>query len=174
MTEQQENKQRAIDLLATRYRGMENVCEGIDMRLRMYFEDLLEHSSAREDDPNDWHGLYELLGAAKFLRCLDTYNFNTKKVQTVIRLREGEWRQDGSVWRHISGGLKCPGIAGGQVYRWAPFQVFALASIYGFYAWIDTQMPAGSKPQLLRTEREKDGTKKSPYRAQWRNDYYKL
>ena len=158
MTEQQQQKQRAIDLLATRYRGMENVCEGIDMRLRMYFEDLLEHSSAREDDPNDWHGLYELLGAAKFLRCLDTYNFNTKKVQTVIRLREGEWRQDEGVWRHISGGLKCPGIAGGQVYRWANFQVFCLASIYGFYAWIDTQMPAGSKPQLLRTEREKDGT----------------
>ena len=158
MTEQQQQKQRAIDLLETRYRGMENVCEGIDIRLRMYFEDLLEHSSARLDDPNDWHGLYELLGGAKFLRCLDTYNFNTKKVQTVIRLREGEWRQDGNAWRHISGGLKCPGIAGGQVYRWAPFQVFALASIYGFYAWIDTQMPAGSKPQLLRTEREKDGT----------------
>ena len=150
MTEQQQQKQRAIDLLESRYRGMENACEGIDMRLRMYFEDLLEHSSAREDDPNDWHGLYELLGGAKFLRCLDTYNFNTKKVQTVIRLREGEWRQDGNVWRHISGGLKCPGIAGGQVYRWANFQVFCLASIYGFYAWIDTQMPAGSKPQLLR------------------------
>ena len=158
MTEQQQQKQQAIDLLESRYRGMENVCEGIDMRLRMYFEDLLEHSSAREDDPYDWHGLYELLGAAKFLRCLDTYNFNTKKVQTVIRLREGEWRQDGNVWRHISGGLKCPGIAGGQVYRWAPFQVFCLASIYGFYAWIDTQVPAGSKPELLRTEREKDGT----------------
>jgi phage terminase large subunit-like protein len=158
MTEQQQQKQRAIDLLESRYRGMENVCEGIDMRLRMYFEDLLEHSSAREDDPHDWHGLYELLGGAKFLRCLDTYNFNTKKVQTVIRLREGEWRQDEGVWRHISGGLKCPGIAGGQVYRWANFQVFCLASIYGFYAWIDTQMPAGSKPQLLRTEREKDGT----------------
>lgn len=158
MTEQQQQKQQAIDLLESRYRGMENVCEGIDMRLRMYFEDLLEHSSARLDDPNDWHGLYELLGGAKFLRCLDTYNFNTKKVQTVIRLREGEWRQDGNAWRHISGGLKCPGIAGGQVYRWPPFQVFALASIYGFYAWIDTQMPAGSKPQLLRTEREKDGT----------------
>ena len=158
MTEQQQRKQQAIDLLETRYRGMENVCETIDMRLRLYFEDLLEHSSARLDDPHDWHGLYELLGGAKFLRCLDTYNFNTKKVQTVIRLREGEWRQDGNTWRHISGGLKCPGIAGGQVYRWAPFQVFALASIYGFYAWIDTQMPAGSKPQLLRTEREKDGT----------------
>ena len=51
MTEQQQQKQRAIDLLESRYRGMENVCEGIDMRLRMYFEDLLEHSSAREVDP---------------------------------------------------------------------------------------------------------------------------
>ena len=29
--------------------------------------------------------------AAKFLRMLDTYNFNIRKVQTVIRLREGEW-----------------------------------------------------------------------------------
>jgi hypothetical protein len=34
MTEQQQQKQRAIDLLESRYRGMENVCEGIDMRLR--------------------------------------------------------------------------------------------------------------------------------------------
>ena len=100
MTEQQQQKQQAIDLLEARYRGMENVCEGIDMRLRMYFEDLREHSSARLDDPTDWHGLYELLGAAKFLRCLDTYNFNTKKVQTVIRLREGEWRQVGRVAAH--------------------------------------------------------------------------
>ena len=32
MTEQQQQKQRAIDLLESRYRGMENVCEGIDMR----------------------------------------------------------------------------------------------------------------------------------------------
>jgi hypothetical protein len=54
MTSQQQRKQQAIDLLANRYRGMETVCEGIDMRLRMYFEDLLEHSSARLDDPNDW------------------------------------------------------------------------------------------------------------------------
>ena len=103
MTEQQQQKQQAIDLLESRYRGMENVCEGIDMRLRMYFEDLLEHSSAREDDPQDWHGLYELLGAAKFLRCLDTYNFTTKKVQTVIRLREGEWRQRRYDWRGAGG-----------------------------------------------------------------------
>lgn len=35
MTEQQNQKQQAIDLLESRYRGMENVCEGIDMRLRL-------------------------------------------------------------------------------------------------------------------------------------------
>jgi hypothetical protein len=35
MTEQQQQKQRAIDLLESRYRGMENACETIDMRLRM-------------------------------------------------------------------------------------------------------------------------------------------
>ena len=152
-----QKKQEAIDLLAKRYRGMEQRTEDIDLRLRLYFEDLLEHSSAKEDDDNDWHGIYELLGAAKFLRMLDTYNFNTKKVQTVIRLREGEWVPVGKAWKHLSGGLKCPGMGGGQVYRWENFQVFILASIYGFYTWINTQVESGTKSELLRTEREKDG-----------------
>jgi len=152
-----QKKQEAIDLLAKRYRGMEQRTEDIDLRLRLYFEDLLEHSSAKEDDDNDWHGIYELLGAAKFLRMLDTYNFNTRKVQTVIRLREGEWVPVGKAWKHLSGGLKCPGMGGGQVYRWEPFQVFILASIYGFYTWINTQVESGTKSELLRTERERDG-----------------
>ena len=157
MTEQQQQKQQAIDLLAKRYRGLEQRTEDIDLRLRLYFEDLLEHSSAKEDDDNDWHGIYELLGAAKFLRMLDTYNFNTRKVQTVIRLREGEWAPVGKAWKHLSGGLRCPGMGGGQVYRWEPFQVFILASIYGFYTWINTQVESGTKSELLRTERERDG-----------------
>ena len=152
-----QKKQEAIDLLTRRYRGMEQRTEDIDLRLRLYFEDLLEHSSAKEDDDNDWHGIYELLGAAKFLRMLDTYNFNTRKVQTVIRLREGEWVPVGKTWKHLSGGLKCPGIGGGQVYRWENFQVFILASIYGFYTWINTQVESGTKSELLRTERERDG-----------------
>lgn len=152
-----QKKQEAIDLLTRRYRGMEQRTEDIDLRLRLYFEDLLEHSSAKEDDDNDWHGIYELLGAAKFLRMLDTYNFNTRKVQTVIRLREGEWVPVGKAWKHLSGGLKCPGMGGGQVYRWEPFQVFILASIYGFYTWINTQVESGTKSELLRTERERDG-----------------
>ena len=152
-----QKKQEAIDLLTRRYRGMEQRTEDIDLRLRFYFEDLLEHSSAKEDDDNDWHGIYELLGAAKFLRMLDTYNFNTRKVQTVIRLREGEWVPVGKAWKHLSGGLRCPGMGGGQVYRWEPFQVFILASIYGFYTWINTQVESGTKSELLRTERERDG-----------------
>ena len=152
-----QKKQEAIDLLTRRYRGMEQRTEDIDLRLRLYFEDLLEHSSAKEDDDNDWHGIYELLGAAKFLRMLDTYNFNTRKVQTVIRLREGEWAPVGKAWKHLSGGLRCPGMGGGQVYRWEPFQVFILASIYGFYTWINTQVESGTKSELLRTERERDG-----------------
>ena len=152
-----QKKQEAIDLVTKRYRGMEQRTEDIDLRLRLYFEDLLEHSSANEEDENDWHGIYELLGAAKFLRMLDTYNFNTKKVQTVIRLREGEWVPVGKAWKHLSGGLKCPGMGGGQVYRWEPFQVFILASIYGFYTWINTQVESGTKSELLRTERERDG-----------------
>ena len=152
-----QKKKEAIDLVVKRYRGMEQRTEDIDLRLRLYFEDLLEHSSANEEDENDWHGIYELLGAAKFLRMLDTYNFNTKKVQTVIRLREGEWVPVGKAWKHLSGGLKCPGMGGGQVYRWEPFQVFILASIYGFYTWINTQVESGTKSELLRTERERDG-----------------
>ena len=152
-----QKKQEAIDLVVKRYRGMEQRTEDIDLRLRLYFEDLLEHSSANEEDENDWHGIYELLGAAKFLRMLDAYNFNTKKVQTVIRLREGEWVPVGKAWKHLSGGLKCPGMGGGQVYRWEPFQVFILASIYGFYTWINTQVESGTKSELLRTERERDG-----------------
>ena len=153
-----QKKQEAIDLLAKRYCGLEQRCEDIDLRLRLYFEDLLEHSSAKEDDDNDWHGIYELLGAAKFLRMLDSYNFNVKKVQTVIRLREGEWVPVGKAWKHLSGGLKCPGTNGAQVYLWENFQVFILASVFGFYSWIDTGVKAEERTRLLETEKVKDGT----------------
>ena len=64
MTSQQENKQRAIDLLESRYRGMENVCEAIDMRLRMYFEDLLEHrlTEAGMRPIDKWYSNYKQEG----------------------------------------------------------------------------------------------------------------
>ena len=158
LTEFQTQKLAAIDLLKTRYEGKADTLKDIDPRLDEYFADLIAHSNADPDSADDHHNVYELLGAAKFLRMLDTYNFNTKKVQTVIRLREGEWRREGRRWRHISGGLKCPGTSGAQVYRWQPFQVFVLASVYGFYSWVDTRMNADERAELLPTERVKDGT----------------
>ena len=158
MTEYQEQKQAAIDLLKDRLDGKEKILAEIDDRLLYYFADLCANSSADPDDANDHHNVYEILGAAKFLRMLDTYTFNRKKVQTVIRLREGEWQRDKSGrWHHISGGLKCPGTSGAQVYRWQPFQVFVLASVFGFYTWVNTKNEAGTKAELLPTEREKDG-----------------
>ena len=158
LTEFQQQKLAAIDLLKTRYEGKADTLKDIDPRLDEYFADLIAHSNADPDSPDDHHNVYELLGAAKFLRMLDTYNFNTKKVQTVIRLREGEWRREGRRWRHVSGGLKCPGTSGAQVYRWQPFQVFVLASVYGFYSWVDTRVNADERAELLPTERVKDGT----------------
>lgn len=158
MTEYQEQKQAAIDLLKERFYGKEKILAEIDDRLLYYFADLCASSSADTDDENDHHNVYELLGAAKFLRMLDTYTFNRKKVQTIIRLREGEWERDRSGrWRHLSGGLKCPGTSGAQVYRWQPFQVFVLASVFGFYNWVNTKNEAGTKAELLPTEREKEG-----------------
>ena len=158
MTEYQEQKQAAIELLKDRLDGKEKILAEIDDRLLYYFADLCANSSADPDDANDHHNVYEILGAAKFLRMLDTYTFNRKKVQTVIRLREGEWQRDKSGrWHHLSGGLKCPGTSGAQVYRWQPFQVFVLASVFGFYTWVNTKNEAGTKAELLPTEREKDG-----------------
>lgn len=158
MTEYQEQKQAAIDLLKDRFDGKEKMLAEIDDRLLYYFADLCDNSSADTDDENDHHNVYEILGAAKFLRMLDTYTFNRKKVQTIIRLREGEWERDRSGrWHHLSGGLKCPGTSGAQVYRWQPFQVFVLASVFGFYNWVNTKNEAGTKAELLPTEREKDG-----------------
>ena len=158
MTEHQEQKQAAIDLLKDRFDGKEKILAEIDDRLLYYFADLCANSSADTDDENDHHNVYEILGAAKFLRMLDTYTFNKKKVQTVIRLREGDWERNPSGrWHHLSGGLKCPGTSGAQVYRWQPFQVFVLASVFGFYTWVNTKNEAGTKSELLPTEREKDG-----------------
>ena len=158
MTEYQEQKQAAIDLLKERFYGKEKMLAEIDDRLLYYFADLCSNSSADPDDDNDQHNVYEILGAAKFLRMLDTYTFNRKKVQTVIRLREGKWQRDKSGrWHHLSGGLKCPGTSGSQVYRWQPFQVFVLASVFGFYSWIDTGVKSEDKVELLATERIKDG-----------------
>lgn len=153
----QQLKADAIALFRRRLEGRREELEAIDPRLWLYFEHIDTHVSADPDDDGDLHNIYEVLGAAKFLRLLATYPFNRRKVQTVIRLREGEWRQEGRMWRYVSGGLKCPGTSGAQVYRWQPFQVFVLASVFGFYSWINTEVEAATRTELLPTERERDG-----------------
>ena len=157
MTDSQRIKDKAIALLREKLPRFKGRLSEIDSRLFLYFDDLANNSSANPDDPQDWHNLYEVLGGLRFLRLFDTYPFNKKKVQTVIKLREGEWRRDGDTWHYVSGGLKCPGTSGAQVYRWENFQIFVLASVFGFMCWVNTNNKAGTKSVLLPTEREKDG-----------------
>ena len=54
---------------------------------------------------------------------------------------------------YVSGGIRCPGTSAAHVYRWQPFQVFVLASVFGFYHWFDTQVEEGTR-DLMITERE--------------------
>ena len=159
MTEAQEIKQKAIDRLNDLLKDDALWAKLIDIddRLGTYFMHLSSHVSVDPEDADDLHNVYEVLGGIKFLRLLQTYPFNKKKVQKVIKLREGEWSHDGRTWKHIKGGLTCPGTSGDKVYRWQPFQVFVLASTFGFYSWINTELHAGTKAELLPTERERDG-----------------
>lgn len=156
-TPAQEIKAQAIAVFEKRLEGKRKMLEEIDPRLWAYFDDISANSTSDPEDEYDYHNVYEILCAAKFLRLLATYPFNKRKVQTIIRLREGTWQLEGRVWRHVQGGLKCPGTSGAQVYRWQPFQVFVLASVFGFMSWVNTQIEAGTKPELLPTERERDG-----------------
>ena len=151
-------KQDAIDLLRSRLTAeVRGRLEAVDDRLLEYFDDCATHSSNVLGDENDHHSMWELLCGCKFLRMFQTYHFNTRKVQFYIRLREGIWRREGKMWRYISGGLRLPGTSGANIYRWQPFQVFVLACIFGFYTWVNTNVEAGTKNELLNTEREKDG-----------------
>lgn len=146
----QKEKQQAIDILRRRIPGQLEMLADIDMRLAEYFAGLVEEPTM--------HNGYELLGAVKFLRLLRTYEFNTQRVKKIVRLREGEWRQDTQGrWRHVEGGIAQPGTGGPKVYRWEPFQVFVLASVFGFRAWIDTQLTTADRSDLLATERVENG-----------------
>lgn len=155
MTNQQ-LKARAIDLLCYHVAIQSEQLAGIDERLLGYYKDLTGHSSAVEDDPDDWHNLNEILGGLKLLRLMRTYPMNVDKVKQVIRLREGEWEhgEDG-IWRYLRGGLLQPGTRGETHYRWQPFQVFVLTAMYGPQVWLDTKVPATER-QLLDSERVTD------------------
>ena len=158
LKESQIAKQRDIDLLRKRYtKDVRAKLNAIDYRLAEYFDDLTTSVSVEFGDENDRHNRWEVLCGAKFLRMFDTYNFNAKFVRFVIRLREGNWERNGRMWKYVSGGLKLPSTSGAKVYRWQPFQVFVLATVFGFMAWFNTHVEEGTKPELLSSERERDG-----------------
>ena len=151
-------KQRDIDLLRKRYTTeIRKELNDIDYRLAEYFDDLTTNVSTVFGDENDRHNRWEVMCGAKFLRMFRTYNYNKKFVRFVIRFREGTWQRNGKMWRYVSGGLKLPSTSGAKVYRWQPFQVFVLAAVFGFMAWFNTHVEAGTKPELLTSERERDG-----------------
>ena len=151
-------KQRDIDLLRRRYTTeIRRELNDIDYRLAEYFDDLTTNVSTVFGDENDRHNRWEVMCGAKFLRMFRTYNYNKKFVRFVIRFREGTWQRNGKMWRYVSGGLKLPSTSGAKVYRWQPFQVFVLAAVFGFMAWFNTHVEAGTKPELLSSERERDG-----------------
>ena len=150
-----EVKQRAIDKLCQLVPRQREQLTELDDRLYEYYVDLCEHSSIDPDDPDDWHNVLELLAALKELRLLRTYPVNVEKVHRVIRLREGEWECENGIWKHKHGGLLQPGSRGDTYYRWMPFQVFVLTAMYGSQAWVDTEVPNGTR-ELLPTEREGD------------------
>jgi len=153
MTEQQEQKQRAIELLREQVPRQAEQLSEIDTRLLDYYLDLCDNSSADKDSDRDYHNLYELLSALKQLRIMRHYIIDVDKVQQVIRLREGEWHISGKIWKYDRGGLLLPGTRGATHYRWMPFQIFVLTAMYGAKAWIDTEIDNNTR-ELLPTERE--------------------
>ena len=158
LSDKQKQKQEAIDCLRRRLTDdVRQRLREVDERLLGYIDGVARDVSVIFGDESDRHSMWEVLCAAKFIRMFTTYHFNVKKVQFYIALREGQWERKGKAWRYISGGLRLPSTSGAKVYRWQPFQVFVLACVFGFYAWVDTHVEAGTKDELLDTEREKDG-----------------
>ena len=158
LKESQKAKLRDIELITKRYTPqVRKELHAIDYRLAEYFDSLTTDVDIEFGSEHDRHNRWELLCGAKFLRMFGTYNFNRKFVRYVIWFREGKWERKGKTWQYVSGGLKLPSTAGAKVYRWQPFQVFVLASVFGFQTWFNTHVEAGTKPELLSSERERDG-----------------
>ena len=154
MTERQEQKERAIERLRYAIKDMP-ILGYIDPRLVEYYQHLVHCSSSDPDCDHDYHSLWELLAALKLLRLLVEYPIDYDKIHQVIRLREGEWEQENGIWKYRRGGLLLPGTRGATHYRWMPFQIFVLTAMYACKAWVDTDVPIGTR-ELLPTEREGD------------------
>ena len=154
-----EEKQEAIDLLNEKTAEHVNQLNDIEPRLLEYYQHLCKHSGIELGDPNDLHNGMELLCAIRLLRLIDTYPLNREKIDEVLYMGEGEWRQDSEgFWQHIRDGLGQPGRQGAEVYRWEPFQVFMIVSMYGLMAWIGTESYEGER-RLTETERINEDTR---------------
>ena len=140
----QEEKQRAHTLLAERFDDQQLSVFRIEERLGLYYQDLTKEP--------EYHNAYEILGALKFLRLLNTYETDIETFREVIYKYEGVWEQRNGIWHHVEGGLKHPGNTGPTYYRLQPFQVFVLASMFLLKVWINTEAEAGSR-ELLPTEK---------------------
>ena len=153
LTKEQEAKGSAIDILKRRVPEQLAQLAMIDDRLAEYFTGLCDHSGVEMGDENDQHNMYELLCGIRFLRLLRTYTVDTAEVKDAIYDGEGKWRKDSAgFWEHVCGGLRQPGRRAPEVYRWEPFQVFCLASMYGLKAWIPTGNHDGDH-RLANSER---------------------
>ena len=93
MTDSQETKQKAIDILRRRVARQAEQLREIEPRLLDYYEHLCQHSGTELGDENDLHCTMELLGAVRLLRLLRTYGCDTERVRQVIYDGEGEWRR---------------------------------------------------------------------------------
>jgi phage terminase large subunit-like protein len=140
----QEEKNKAQYLLAERLDDCEAQLKDIEPRLYDYLFDV-----ATEERH---HNAYEILGALKFLRLLNTYEQDIDAFRDVIYKYEGVWEQREGIWHHVDGGLKHPGDTGPTYYRLQPFQVFVLASMFLMKVWINTEAEVGSRG-MLHTER---------------------
>lgn len=121
MTEDpRELKERAVGMLAELLPAYRNRLSSIDARLAEYYDGLMDVAI---------HNVYEILEGVKFLRVLRTYDYDKNMVKLVIRLYEGVWKNGRYV--EDSGGLLFSGLKGYTHYRLQPFQVFALAGLFG-------------------------------------------
>ena len=127
----QEAKQKAMEVLAEMYDKLWPKLNTIDTRLKEYIYDVATFETA--------HNAYEILGALKYLRLLDTYVLDLDTIHDVIYKYEGIWEQRDGVWHHVEGGVKHPGITGATYYRLQPYQVFVLSCMFSLKAWINTE-----------------------------------
>ena len=143
-----DEKQTAIDMLSEAYDKQWPELNSIETRLRDYIYDVCTFDKS--------HNAYEILGALKFLRLLNTYEQDIETFRDVVYKYEGIWEQRDGLWHHVEGGLRHPGTTGPTYYRLQPFQVFVLASMFLLRVWINTESETRTR-ELLPTERARNG-----------------